>query len=130
MNVPFEVPKDYKIERALQAPLPRAVPDTLRRHPARMAKYASRRRPWWIVLTLMIVCFFLRDTSFFQILGLYIPPMAYLEWICPVVALICVLALLEWHPWKKDPYLYLKEGLPLVGQVVDLRLEVVARVNG
>ena len=130
MDEKFEIPKNYKIERALQAPLPRAVPDTLRRHPARLAQQASNRRAIWITLGLAVASFFLRDTSFFQILGLYFTPFAYLEWVSPVVAVICVLALLEWHPWKKDPYRYLREGLPLVGQVVDLRLEVAARVNG
>lgn len=130
MEETFEIPKSYKIERALQAPLPRAVPDTLRRHPARLAKQASNRRAIWITLGLAVASFFLRDTSFFEILGLYFTPFAYLEWVSPVIAVICVLALLEWHPWKKDQYRYLREGLPLVGQVVDLRLEVTTRVNG
>lgn len=130
MEQPFEIPKNYTIERALQAPLPRAVPDTLKRHPARMAKRASNRRAIFIVLALAVVSFFLRDSSFFQILGLYCTPLAYMEYISPIIALICVVALLEWHPWRKDPYTYLREGLPLVGQVVDLRLEVAARVNG
>ncbi len=130
MEEPFEIPKNYKIERALQAPLPRAVPDTLKRHPKRLAQRASSRRAIYIMLALAIISFVFRDARFFQVLGLYFTPLAYLEWISPLVAVLCVFGLLEWHPWRKDPYVYLREGLPLVGQVVDLRLEVAARVNG
>lgn len=130
MEQPFAIPESYQIERALQAPLPRAVPDTLRRHPKRLAKRASSRRAIFITLALAVISFIFRDARFFQVLGLYFTPLAYLEWVSPLVVLLCVFGLLEWNPWRKDPYLYLREGLPLVGQVVDLRLEVAARVNG
>ena len=130
MSEPFEISKDYKLERSLQAPLPRPVPDSLKRHPARLAKQASNRRALMIVLVLTVLSFFLRESAFFKVLGLYILPLAYLQWVCPVVAVICVIALIDWNPWRKDPYRYLREGLPLAGQVVDLRLEVAQRVNG
>jgi hypothetical protein len=129
--VAFEVPPDYQLESELQAPLPRPVPDSIARHPQRRARTAALQRGAWMLIGFWVAAWFCRDTSWMQLIGLYLTPFANLQWVSWLGVAIGVLMLFDTrNPWKTDPYVYLRTGIPVVGRIVDLCQEVAVRTNG
>jgi hypothetical protein len=127
----FAVPAQYRLETELTAPLPRPVPDSLRHHPQRVA---SRRTSWRVSTVFALLCalgLIFQKSTFMHILGLYFTPFAYFWWVGWVGLAFSVWGMLHfWYPGKKDPFLYLRHGVPLTVRVVDMKLEVATRVNG
>lgn len=119
------------MEAELLAPIPRPVPDSIRRHSRRRASESNTRRVSLTLLGLSLVGLFFQKSAWMHSLGLYFTPFSQFYWVGWILAAIGLWGLfLFWHPWTKDPYRYLRQGIPLVGRVVDLRMEVATRVNG
>lgn len=128
---PFEVPATYAVEPELRAPIPRPVPDSIVRHPQRLARLRLQRRISAVMLSLSVAMIAFQDGAFLHVLGLYFTPFAYPGWLGGFGAAISLWGLFSWwHPWRADPYRYLRQGVVVVGRVVDLRWEVAQRVNG
>lgn len=127
----FAVPPEYRLESELTAPLPRPLPDSLRHHPKRVAQ---RRGSWRMSAVFSLLCalgLVFQNSSWMHIAGLYFTPFAYFWWVGWVGLAFGVWGLLHfWYPGKKDPFLYLRHGVPLTVRVVDLKYEVATRVNG
>lgn len=131
MQQEFNVPSTYRLESELTAPLPRPLPDSLRHHPLRVAR---RRTSWRVSAVFTLLCalgLIFQKSTFMHILGLYFTPFAYFWWVGWVGLAFSVWGMTHfWRPGKKDPFAYLRHGVPLTVRVTDLKLEVATRVNG
>lgn len=131
MQEAFAVPPHYQLEPELTAPLPRPVLDSIRRHPQRVAR---RQLSWRISVVFTVLCglgLIFQNSPFMQAAGLYFTPFEYYWWVGWMCLAFSVWGLFHfWHPWKADPFLYLRQGITLPVRVVDIRREVARRVNG
>lgn len=128
---PFAIPEDYKLEQELKAPIPRAIPEEVQHHPERLKQASRTRIGGSVLLGGAAALYFLRTSHAVQILGMYLTPFAYPQYVAPVFAALGLWGLAGWWtPSKKKPLTYLQRGIPIIGRIVDLRLEVAVRVNG
>lgn len=128
---PFEVPPDYAVEPELLAPIPRPVPDSISKHPRRLAGLRSTRRTSLVFFVLCVLLIVFRDATWVHVAGMYCTLFAYPSVVGAIGALLSLWGVFGfWRPGQPDPYRYLREGVVVVGRVVDLRYEVTQRVNG
>jgi len=119
------------MEAELLAPIPRPVPDSIARHDYRRAKQARTRRISLVFLLLSGLGLVFQESNFMHTLGLYFTPFSQFYWVGWIFVAISVWGVFHFrHPWQKDAYRYLRQGIPVVGRVFDLRMEVASRVNG
>jgi hypothetical protein len=119
------------MEAELLPPIPRPVPVSLTQHPVRRARRASNRTFSVFLLVFSVLAWLFRDSSWMRNAALYFTPLGGLSWLCWIGVGLGVWGLFQWWtPWNKDPFNYLRNGIPVVGRVVDLRLEVAVKTNG
>ena len=127
----FSQPADYHLESELTAPIPRPVGDSIRRHPKRMAARSLSWRTSAIFAVLCALGLIFQNGVFMKAAGMYFTPFEYWWWVGWCCLACSLWGLVHfWYPGKKDPYLYLRQGIPLTVRVRDVCREVATRVNG
>lgn len=108
---PFD-PSGYVIEPELQGPVPRPIPDALRRGP-----YARQQLMRLLALMVAaIVCVVGASTPQVRGAGQTILPLAYLDWIGAGLLVLAVIGFLR-RLYSLGPYAYVERGTPLVGRI-------------
>lgn len=121
----FTPPAGYEFEPELRGPSPRELPDDVGQ-----GLHAQRRRRLTAGLAVGgVLSLGLGGMPFVNALAVYIVPLGYLSWIGAGLLAMSCFAMLK-DRFTEGPYLYIREGQPLVARVVELFKAATVTVEG
>ncbi|MEW6733316.1 MAG: hypothetical protein AB1489_18455 [Acidobacteriota bacterium] len=121
----FAPPNNYRFEPELQPMPPRPIPVELAQ-----GRYGQNQRKIIAILLLIgLFCLILNFLPIVNTLGLYFVPLQYLNWI-GIGAILFALGAFVSSKFIRNPYRYVKEGIPLVARVRELVLKPTVIING